>query len=216
MHQGWAHLALRHGGAARLPADYGPFAALAPGADPADLAGLAQPGEELWLVEPEPAAAPPGFTVTRTAQLLQMLAPIAPVTVDDGLAVVPLGDADASAMQALAALTQPGPFGPQTHRLSQFLGVKDAAGRLLTMAGERMHFDGHAEVSGVCTHPEAQGRGLAAALSRRIMARIMARGQRPFLHVWPHNHGAIALYERLGLARSGAPWLTVVGRDMVD
>lgn len=209
--QGWAHLARRHGGAARLPAEYGPFAALDPGADPTDLAALAAPGTALWLVEPAPQPAPPGFIVTRSAQLLQMLAPASPVAVHDGPAVSLLGDADAPAMQALAALTQPGPFGPQTHRLSQFLGVK-AGPQLHAMAGERMHFQGFAEISGVCTHPDAQGRGLAAALSRQIMARIVARGSRPFLHVWPHNGAAVALYERLGFVRSGAPWLTVIER----
>ncbi len=29
------------------------------------------------------------------------------------------------------------------------------------MAGERMHAEGFTEISGVCTHPQFQGRGLA-------------------------------------------------------
>ncbi len=207
LHAGWAPRAVRHGSAVRLHRDFGPFAAVDPGGDPADLAALADAGEELWLVEPEPLPPPPGFALTRQGQLLQMAC--------DGLAgsarsvtARVLGDADAPAMQALAALTRPGPFHAHTNRLSDFLGVEDG-GRLLAMAGERMQPPGHAEVSGVCTHPDAQGRGLAAALSWQIAARITARGQRPFLHVWPENHHAVALYHRLGFAESGRPWLSL-------
>jgi ribosomal protein S18 acetylase RimI-like enzyme len=212
LHAGWAAHAVRHGGAVRLHRRFGPFAALDAGADPAALAALAEAGEELWLVEPAPVPVPPGFTLARQGALLQMHCPQLPPLADDGLAVVALGDADAPAMQALAALTRPGPFHAETHRLRQFIGVMDAAGRLLAMAGERMAPPGHGEVSGVCTHPDARGRGLAAALSHRIAARIAARGQTPFLHVWPDNAGAVSLYGRLGFVRSHAPWLTLLVR----
>lgn len=209
---GWAGRAVRHGGAVRLDRRFGPFAALDPGADPADLAALAEPGEALWLVEPAPAPAPQGFTVTRTGQLLQMAAADLPPAPACLLPMVALGDEDAPAMQALAALTQPGPFASHTHEMGRFLGVK-RDGRLLAMAGERMQPAGFAEVSGVCTHPDARGLGLAAALSHAIAARILARGLRPFLHCWPENRAAVTLYERLGFAPSGQPWLTVIERQ---
>jgi ribosomal protein S18 acetylase RimI-like enzyme len=209
---GWAGRAVRHGGAVRLDRRFGPFAALDPGADPADLLALAAPGEALWLVEPEPLAPPPGFTVTRTGQLLQMAAGDLPAAPPCALAIMPLGDDDAPAMQALAALTQPGPFASHTHEMGRFLGVK-RDGQLLAMAGERMPPAGFGEVSGVCTHPEARGLGLAAALSHAIAARIIARGDRPFLHCWPENRAAVMLYERLGFTRSGQPWLTVLERQ---
>lgn len=210
VHGGWAGKAVRHGGAIRLDARFGPFAALDPGADPADLAALVAPGQALWLVEPEPLPAPPGLAVTRSGELLQMAATALPPEPARNARITPLGDDDAPAMQALAALTQPGPFHDQTHRLSQFLGVKDEAGRLLAMAGQRMAPPGLGEVSGVCTLPEAQGRGLAALLSHRIAARIMAQGLVPFLHCWPGNAAAVALYTRLGFAEAGRPWLTVL------
>jgi predicted GNAT family acetyltransferase len=66
------------------------------------------------------------------------------------------------------------------------------------MAGERMRFPGYTEVSGVCTHPEFRGRGLARCLSAAVVAGIKARGDQAFLHAWKTNHSAISLYETLG------------------
>jgi len=67
------------------------------------------------------------------------------------------------------------------------------------MAGERLRPPGWAEISAVCTAPEARGQGYAALLVSELAARIEARGERPFLHVAETNTGGIALYERLGL-----------------
>jgi len=64
------------------------------------------------------------------------------------------------------------------------------------MAGERMRFPGYTEVSGVCTHPDFRGRGLARRLSAAVMASIRERGDIPFLHAWKTNAAAIRLYER--------------------
>jgi predicted GNAT family acetyltransferase len=55
-------------------------------------------------------------------------------------------------------------------------------------------------VSGVCTHPDARGRGYAGALMRAVGRRILARGETPFLHAYAANTGAIGLYESLGFA----------------
>lgn len=108
-----------------------------------------------------------------------------------------LGDADAAEMLALATLTEPGPFFRRTHRLGDFIGVRQD-GLLVAMAGERMKPEGFTEVSGVCTHPDWRGRGYAGALMRVVAARIAARGEVPFLHAYADNRGAIALYESLG------------------
>jgi predicted GNAT family acetyltransferase len=53
-------------------------------------------------------------------------------------------------------------------------------------------------VSGVCTHPDFQGRGLARRLSLKIVRLQMLRKQLPFLHVISSNTNAHALYERMG------------------
>ena len=61
-----------------------------------------------------------------------------------------------------------------------------------------MRFPGYTEVSGVCTHPDFRGRGLARRLSAVVLADIEARGDQAFLHAWKSNGPAITLYESLG------------------
>jgi predicted GNAT family acetyltransferase len=78
------------------------------------------------------------------------------------------------------------------------------------MTGERMKPDGFTEVSAVCTHPDHRGHGYAAALTYAVAARILARGETPFLHVFPHNVGAIAVYQSLGFALRRTMTLTVL------
>jgi predicted GNAT family acetyltransferase len=113
--------------------------------------------------------------------------------------ILTLTDADAPEMLALAQLTEPGPFLSRTHTMGTFIGIR-SGGRLAAMAGERFRFPGYTEVSGVCTHPDFRGRGLARRLSAAVAAGITARGERPFLHAWKTNRPAIALYESLGFA----------------
>lgn len=108
-----------------------------------------------------------------------------------------LKEDDIGNMLALAELTKPGPFKARTFELGEFWAVK-VDGRLAAMAGERLKLPGFTEVSGVCTHPDFQGRGYAAALSTFVADRIARRGETPFLHAYANNEGAIRLYERLG------------------
>ncbi len=116
-----------------------------------------------------------------------------------GTDVAELGAADVPQMLDLVARTQPGPFWPRTRELGTYLGIRDG-GRLVAMAGERLRPPGWTEISAVCTAPEARGRGHAARLISALVARVLARNERPFLHVAETNTGAIALYERLGFA----------------
>jgi predicted GNAT family acetyltransferase len=128
---------------------------------------------------------------------------------EPGFEIVPLGEDDAPQMFDLATLTKPGPYFARTHRLGDFVGVK-RDGRLIAMAGERMKPDGFTEVSGVCTHPDARGRGYAGALMRVVVTRILARGETPFLHAYAANTGAIGLYETLGFALRREVTMTVL------
>ena len=120
---------------------------------------------------------------------------------DADFPVLELGDADAPEMLALATLCRPGPFFARTHALGGFIGVRDGEGRLIAMAGERYQIGRFTEISAVCTHPDHRGRGLARALMRVVGSRIAARGETPFLHTFPDNAGAIALYQSLGFRR---------------
>lgn len=194
-----ASLAVGGGGALRLAPGYGVFAAAV---DPSPqslsaLSALEQPEGMLATVEADHTPVPPGMTVLKEAVLAQMvLVDLTPAKARD-IAIEPLTEADAPAMLALATLTEPGPFFERTHQLGGFFGVKQD-GRLLAMAGERLKPDGFTEVSGVCAHPDARGRGYAGALMRAVIERILARGETAFLHSYADNAGAIALYHSLG------------------
>ena len=114
-----------------------------------------------------------------------------------GHALIVDDDADAAEMLALATLTKPGPFFSRTHQLGAFIGVR-REGELIAMAGQRMRPDGYTEASGVCVHPDHRGHGYAARLLREVTARILARGEKAFLHSYADNATAIGLYESLG------------------
>lgn len=194
-----SHLALARGGARRFDPAYGVFAAVEE-QSAGNLAGLgaliAAHGDVAFLEAAPPTEAPGAAIVSQDLGVQMTAARLTPAREPD-FEMVPLTDADAPQMLALAALTQPGPFFERTHQLGDFFGVK-ADGRLVAMAGERMKPDGYTEVSGVCTHPDHRGRGYAGALMRRVAGRILDRGETPFLHAYASNRGAIALYETLG------------------
>jgi hypothetical protein len=160
------------------------------------------------LVERHAIVPPPGMAVLIEAPVLQMTAERIGEP-DPDFDCMPLGDADAIEMRALAELTQPGPFYARTHEMGGFVGVREN-GRLIAMTGERLRVPGFTEISAVCTHPDARGRGLAAKLMRIVAARIVARGEELFLHVYPHNKGAIAVYEKLGFRHRAEVHLTVL------
>lgn len=207
-------LAVGGGEALRIDRGYGPFAAArdASSGPQQALAGLVEDGDEIWLVEREAWPAPPGLRVVRSAQLVQMVAERAAAMEPGDEAAVPLGEDDVAVMTALALATEPGPWGPKTHRYGRFYGIRDGE-RLVGMAGERMRpAPGFAEVSGVCTWPEYRGRGHAARLIRRVMAGFAERGDVPFLHSYAANSGAIALYERLGFAIRATMTVTILAR----
>lgn len=202
----WHSLTTRHAGfargdgaARRFDPRTSPFAAVRDDTPEslADLAPLIPEGDSVLLMQAEETPLPPGLAVAMTAPGVQMVLDdlIAPRPAD--ARIERLGDADAAEMLALATLTKPGPFRDRTHRLGEFCGVRED-GRLIAMAGERLRVEGFTEVSGVCTHPDARGRGLAGALSHHVAGRILARGETPILHAWAGNTNAIRLYQTLG------------------
>lgn len=194
-------LAIGDGLARRFDPAFGPFAATIDDS-PASLAALgalvAATGSVV-LLQAEESPTPPGARVAFRSSAWQMLAsPMEPASDEAG--VVRLGEADATEMLDLARLTKPGPFNDRTHELGEFFGTR-RDGQLAAMAGERIQPPGFVEISGVCTHPDHRGQGLAAALTRLVTRRIQARGETAFLHVMADNTGALALYEALGFVR---------------
>lgn len=202
----WTTLATRHaafavgaGPARRFMADVSPFAVAEDDAPEslAALAALLGTGETVVLLQRDPIRIPDGLVETRRDEGVQMVAagPVAARPTD--AAILPLGAGDVPEMVALATLTEPGPFLLRTHELGDFWGVR-IDGRLAAMAGERMKQPGFTEVSGVCTHPDFRGHGLAGALSAHVARRIEARGEIPYLHAYATNAPAVRLYESLG------------------
>ncbi|WP_042372097.1 GNAT family N-acetyltransferase [Streptacidiphilus neutrinimicus] len=192
-----ARFADRVGRAARYPVDVAPFTAFADPADPrawADLATLVGPGR-VTAVSGAIAAPPEGWQIVRSVRGVQL--------VDTALRPEPapeavrLGPDDVPEMLDLVARTEPGPFLPRTVELGVYLGIREG-GRLVAMAGERLHPPGWTEISAVCTDPGHRGRGLATRLVRALAAGIRERGETPFLHAAAENTSAVRLYESIG------------------
>lgn len=208
-----ASIAVGDGQARRYPDDVNLFASARDDGDPAALAALGAllaPGRRAYVLQVPAVRVPPGCVQLHPGRGVQMLA-TRPLEDGGAVDIHALGDADAAEMLALAQQTKPGPFLARTHTMGRFLGIR-IDGRLAAMAGERMRFPGHTEISGVCTHPDFRGRGLARRLSSVVGARIQARGDTPFLHAWADNRAAIALYESLGFVLRSGVHASVIAR----
>ena len=210
----YAHLALGDARALRFESDYSPLSAVRD-ARPENVAALLAPvesGEELSITAVEVGEVSADWEIVGRLRLVQMIRrerePL-PTSRDD---VAVLGSGDVDDMLALVELTHPGPFRRRTVELGNFVGVR-RDGRLLAMAGERMWISDYREVSAVCTHPDAQGQGLARTLMAHVINRMLAAGQTPFLHVLSTNARAIATYEGLGFVRRTEIALTRAHRN---
>ena len=211
-------LALGSGPARRFPAEIGPLCGMeASSAASYDaLRTLVGPGETLALFFTEPPTPPAGWTMTHSDVLDQMICreprnlESAHTTPESKLRR--LTPADVPAMLDLARLTEPGPFDRRTIELGIFFGILDP-GRLLAMAGQRLHLPQFVEVSAVCTHPDARGLGFARTLMIAVMEDIRQRGKTPFLHVRASNLRAISVYEGLGFTLRRKVHLAVLKSD---
>lgn len=210
------HQALAEGGerARRYRPSIVPFAAT--GADDADslqaLARLLAPGETAVLVQADEIVLPPEISAASTASLVQMIAEPPMADLADGR-IRQLTKDDAAEMVALASLTRPGPFTLEALSLGNFWGIT-IDGRLAAMAGERMKQPGYSELSGVCTHPDFRGGGLARLLSVFVAGRIAARGEVAYLHAYDSNAAAIGLYESIGFRLRNRMNMAVVQRGV--
>jgi ribosomal protein S18 acetylase RimI-like enzyme len=187
--------------ARRYRASVSPFAAIASEHDGegwSELRALVAPGETVILFGSRPlASAPPaGWEVHVEGPGVQMVATDALLDRPDPDVTV-LGPPDTDDMVDLAARTQPGPFTSGTRLLGTYLGFR-RNGRLIAMAGERLHPDGWTEISAICTDPAARGQGIASRLIRAVAHGVRQRGETPFLHVAASNENAIRLYQTMG------------------
>ncbi|MES2070554.1 MAG: GNAT family N-acetyltransferase [Pseudomonadota bacterium] len=142
-------------------------------------------------------AAPAGWRIDAESRMFRMVWNAAVPAADAAPDAIQLGPEHAAQALELATLCRPGPFGPRTIELGDYFGYFDGQ-RLVAMAGERMRAAGLREISGVCTHPDYQGRGYARRLVAKLVRRQMERNETPFLHVMRDNDAAHQLYLRMG------------------
>jgi GNAT superfamily N-acetyltransferase len=193
-----ARFATGTGTARRYAPGFSPMLGFADTRNPdfAALAPYCQRGESFycsgWTGE-----SPADWRVEVEAVLLPMVWDAPMPAADEAPEAIALGPEHVQQAVDLAALTRPGPFGPRTLELGEYFGVFEGD-RLIAMAGERLQIGRLREISGVCTHPDLQGRGLARRLMAKVLRRQMQRGDQPFLHVMRHNEAAHALYQRMG------------------
>ncbi len=208
-----AHHAVGEGPARRFHPEIGPLAASIDGSREslAALARLATLTGPIATLQLEPDPIPPGMVVVRRSPATQMVFEDAPDAGADPR-VVALGPEHNAEMVALAHLTEPGPFAERTRELGQFWGVF-LDGRLAAMAGQRLRLADRAEVSGVCTHPDFRGRGLAGLLTRHSASAIVTEGRVPILHTWSDNTAALDVYRRIGFVERAQIWITVMAAE---
>ena len=204
--------------ARRFAPDISPFAATKDNSVEAKqaLVDLLSPGRDhIYLLQADKIELPDELTARMTALGVLMVQASTQQYLAPEFEINRLNAADIDEMVELTNLTKPGPFTAKTPLIGRFWGVK-LEDRLAAMAGTRLDFDGFTEVSGVCTHPDFRGRGLARLLSVYVSERIREAGDTPFLHAYASNEGAIALYKNLGFQLMSEVNVAMVGRRPID
>jgi ribosomal protein S18 acetylase RimI-like enzyme len=82
--------------------------------------------------------------------------------------------------------------------VTRWAGVRGATGTPVSIAADAWSAPRVGFLAGVATHPDARGRGLAAATCRFVVDELLVAHERVGLIVDYWNTGAIGLYRRLG------------------
>lgn len=193
-----AHFASGTGGVRRYASGFSPILGFADQKNPdlPSLDAICEPGESFYT-DGWSGPIPNGWMLEAESTMFKMVWDGRVPPEDRASDAVPLGPKHAEQAVELALLTNPGPFGLRTIELGDYFGYFED-GQLIAMAGERMWAGDYREISGVCTHPEHQGRGLARKLMDKLIKVELDRGQIPFLHVMSANTLARGLYNRIG------------------
>jgi ribosomal protein S18 acetylase RimI-like enzyme len=157
------------------------------------------------FVAPTEIEIPPAWKVLRVIHGVQMVCEPANIMNGARDEFVPLTEAHVPQMLELTQLTNPGPFNSRTIEFGHYRGVFDG-GKLVAMAGQRLHTFNYAEVSAVCTRPGYTGRGYARQLIADQVSRIAAGGEIPYLHSRADNARAISVYKSLGFEPRKEVW----------
>lgn len=213
----WASLTSRHTRLAlgdevcrRYPAEIAPFAGVASSSARATgrLLELFGEGERAGILNVHPCSLD-GWNVLKSFEIAQYVWDRPGGEAQPDPEAVPLTAEHLDRMLELTALVYPAYFRKGTAELGDYFGIV-RNGRLCAMAGVRMAFDGHQEISAVCTHPDFRGQGLASRLSLHLVHHIQSQADVPFLHTEEDNVAARAVYGRIGFTlRAMLPFLVL-------
>ena len=196
------HLSLGNDRARYLPVDISPFAAVRQ-PDPEHFTALYETvpfNDTIAIFTDEQNLRTDPWEVVGRIDGFQMVYVGAERPLSGTAEIVPLTERHVPEMLTLTKLTNPGPFRSRTIAFGNYEGIFHD-GKLVAMAGQRLHSGNHVEISAVCTHPDFGGKGLARQLIDRQINHILARGEIPYLHVKGENVRAIRLYEAIGFEK---------------
>ena len=209
------HLANGSGQALYFDKEVSPFAALEENT-PANFQHLYQligHNDPVIFISPEEIAIPPPWTVLQSVHGLQMIYNNAIGLDDVKCEMAPLTTQHVPQMLELTKLTNPGPFASRTIDFGHYVGFFEG-GKLVAMAGQRLHAFQYCEISAVCTHPDHTGKGYARQLLQYHVNRILKENSVPFLHVRNDNARAIKIYEDLGFSVRKDIWFYVLKKTI--
>lgn len=110
--------------------------------------------------------------------------------------IVPLTKDYIDEIYDLIWLVMPGFYRKRGFEMGLYFGIFKN-GKLVAITGQRMQTDDFIEISGVVTHPDYTGKGLAKQLITHTTKEILKEKKLPILHTNKGNK-AIPLYEKLG------------------
>lgn len=175
-----------------------------------DLSKLVAADEVVALLAADLPTKIPGWEIQQRNTVSQMVCE--EVRAAEEISAVELGPDDVPEMMDLVALTEPGPFFSGTIRMGHYFGVRED-GRLVAMAGQRLHPPGFCEISAVCTHPDYRGQGYGGGLTALLAQKIASDGEIPFLHHALSNVTAERLYRKLGFRKRKEITVSIVRRS---
>lgn len=168
-----------------------------------DLYDLLPAGRKILFAAPYFVAEPKGWQLLQAVEGLQLVYQSNSHDNFNYQNLVALQQQHVTEMMALAALTKPGPFGLRTIDFGHYYGIFENE-QLVAMTGQRLHVHSYSEISAVCTHPSALGKGYASTLVHHQLNLICQQQLTPFLHVRADNSRAIEIYKRLHFKIRGA------------
>lgn len=180
------------------PAEVAPFAGILDQHDKSAkaLLDLVQVGEKVGILSVHPGSWA-GWEIQKNFDIAQYVWDEKSGSPEPEVEAEPLNAAHLPQMLELTALVYPAYFREGTAKLGDYYGIIQA-GQLCAMAGIRMAFDGHQEISAVCTHPDHRGKGYASRLTKHLVHRIQKSGNIAFLHTESDNSVARRVYDGIG------------------